>query len=327
VDAANDGGTPSDPLPRAVAIVGPTAAGKSDLAFQVAERFGLPILACDSVQVYRELDIGSAKPSPEIRARVEHYGLDLVDPDQEFSAGEYGWHAFGVLREAPAIVCGGTGLYLRAASFDFGGAGRDESDDARRAEFERRWWERERADPGAPHRALAALDPVTARSVHPRNVVRTIRSLWLCEWHGEPISAVRERAPPQRRLEVLHVVLSPDPHENAVAIERRCHRMMERGWLREVEMLFAAGYGTGLKSMQSLGYKQLGEHLRGERSLDDATAEIVTLTRQYAKRQRTWFRHQLPAASTAWVTRSEDAPLDAIERFLAGGVDAREALS
>jgi tRNA dimethylallyltransferase len=295
--------------PRAVAIVGPTAAGKSALALTLAERFELPILCCDSVQVYRGLDIGSAKPSAAERRRVRHELLDLVDPDHVFSAGEYARLAREQLERGPAIVCGGTGLYLRAAAWSHSGLdpdsearspdhgaepgpepGRDRG--AARSAFEDLWMARERQDAGAIHRALSARDPETAAGIHPHNLVRALRGLWLCELHQEPVSAVRRRDPPRPVVDLLLIVVDPGVAAVDAAIDRRCEAMLTRGWLAEVEKLVAAGYDARHLAMRSLGYRELLDHLAGHGTLDQTRAAIQSATRKYARRQRTFFRHQ-----------------------------------
>jgi len=288
-------------LPRALAIVGPTASGKSRLALWLAERLELPVLCCDSVQVYRGLDIGSAKPGPELQARVPHRLIDLVAPDQEFSAGDYAAAAHAELAGGPGLFCGGTGFYLRAAGWTHSGGESDgegvEGDGAARAAFTALWEGRERESAGVVHAALAAADPETARAIHPRNVVRALRALWLCEWHAMPVSRVREADPPRSRLALALVMLEPEPAVLARAIDTRCDAMLRSGFLAEVEMLRRAGYDARHKSMRSLGYRQLLDHLEGHLSLADAVAAIKLATRAYARRQRTFFRHQLGTAA------------------------------
>ncbi|HVI03014.1 MAG TPA: tRNA (adenosine(37)-N6)-dimethylallyltransferase MiaA [Enhygromyxa sp.] len=280
--------------PRAVAIVGPTASGKSGLALALAERFDRSILCCDSVQVYRKLDIGSAKPSAEERRRVPHELLDLVEPDQEFSAGEYGRLAREQLELGPAIFCGGTGLYLRAAGWTHSSDGGARIDDhgPERERFEQLWMNREAGEPGAVHRALSERDPETAAEIHPQNVVRALRALWLCELHQEPISAVRKRDPPRPLLDILMIVLDPGVAAVDAAIERRCEAMLTRGWVAEVENLVADGYDARHKAMRSLGYRELLDHITGKSSLEQSTRAIKQATKKYARRQRTYFRHQ-----------------------------------
>jgi tRNA dimethylallyltransferase len=328
-------GDRSQGRPRAAAIVGPTAAGKSSLALELAERFERTILCCDSVQVYRGLDIGSAKPSASERARVPHELLDLVDPDREFSAGEYGELARAQLERAPAIVCGGTGLYLRAAGWTHSGVLSPAADQARsldrgdaldhgpaRASFEAEWMAAESGDAGAIHQALSRRDPTTAAKIHPRNVVRALRALWLCELHGEPISAVRRRDPPRPLLDLLIIVLDPGVAAVDAAIERRCEAMLARGWVAEVEKLVAAGYDARCKAMRSLGYRELLEHVAGRCSNDEARRAIILATRKYARRQRTYFRHQfrdlLPMDRIVYIDHPAACPVARVAEFLRG---------
>jgi tRNA dimethylallyltransferase len=311
--------TTEDQLPRALAIVGPTAAGKSALGLEVAERFGLDVLGCDSVQVYRGLDIGSAKASREDRARVRHHGIDLCDPDETFSAGDYAREAHRVLAAHRAIIVGGTGFYLRAAAWTHSFENDLPADDPRRRAFDETWTARERDDPGVTHRALAAIDPELAEGMDPRNFVRTLRALWLCEHLGEPVSRVRKRNPPRRRLDLLTVVLDPGQSALDPAITRRCEHMLERGFLAEVEKLKQAGYDSRFGAMRSLGYKQLLDHLEGRMTLVEACEEIVRATRQYARRQRTFFRHQLDEERTERISDPAAFPWSRVESFLEGG--------
>lgn len=307
------------PLPRAVAIVGPTAAGKSKLGLEVAEKLGFDVLGCDSVQVYRGLDIGSAKASAEERARVRHHGIDLCDPDETFSAGDYAREAHRVLTAHRAIIVGGTGFYLRAAAWTTSIDGDLPADDPRRRAFDEEWTERERVDPGATHRALAAVDPDVAHELDPRNFVRTLRALWLCKHLGEPVSRVRKRNPPRPRLDLLTVVLDPGQAALDPAITRRCDHMLACGFLAEVEKLQQAGYDSRFGSMRSLGYKQLLDHLEGRMTLAQASQEIVRATRQYARRQRTFFRHQLDEKRSVRIDQAAAFPWSRVESFLEGG--------
>ena len=314
---------------RALAIVGPTAAGKSALALRLATQLGLPILCCDSVQVYRGLDIGSAKPSPGDRARAPHHLLDVVDPGADFSAGDYAELARERLdRLGPAIFCGGSGLYLRASAWTHSGDEARSSDRAlpadrgpERARFESHWSAREANEPGAVHRELSSRDPETAASIHPKNVVRAIRALWLCERHREPISAVRRRHPPRPLIDLMMVVVDPGVEAVDRAIDRRCEAMLTRGWVAEVEALLAAGYDERHKAMRSLGYRELVDHLSGRTpSLTDAAHAIKRATRKYARRQRTYFRHQfrdlLPAEQIVHIEHPEACPASRVEAFL-----------
>lgn len=291
-------------VPGLVAVVGPTGAGKSRVGMALARRLGAGILCCDSVQVVRGFDIGSAKPSVPDREAVPHRLVDMVDPDEPWTAADH-----GAAIEAAAvdgarwIVVGGTGFYLKSALWRWP----DElaTDAGAREAFDAKWLAHESVSAGAIHRALAEADPATAREIHPRNVVRTLRALWLCDVHGEPVSAVRARNPPKRRLRALLIHVDPGVPEVDAAIDARCERMMAAGWLQEVENLRRQGYASSLKAMQSLGYKQLNAHLDGQLTLAEAVAEIKGQTRAYARRQRTYFRHQFPDEAMIAVAGTE----------------------
>ncbi len=314
--------------PRVVAIMGPTAAGKAALGREAAGRLGLPVLVCDSVKVYRGLDIGSAKPTAAQRAEVRHELIDLVEPDASFSAGDYARLAWPLLGDGGGrgggrgLLVGGTGFYLRAVGWTYSatveGRSRSPEDPERRA-FDHTWQQRERAEPGAVHRALSAVDPSTARSIHPHNVTRCIRALWLCECSGGPISELAARDPPRARVNLMLVVLDPDPDILQDTMVRRIDRMLDAGWLAEVEKLREAGYDARYKAMRSLGYKQLLEVVEGRSTLSAAREAIVVATRQYARRQRTYLRTQLPAAHTVTVRTPAACPWGQIEAFIAHG--------
>ncbi|MCA9711807.1 MAG: hypothetical protein KDK70_38580, partial [Myxococcales bacterium] len=190
-------------------------------------------------------------------------------------------------------------------------------EDPERRAFEDRWRSRERDDPGTIHRALHAIDPLAARSIHPHNLVRCLRALWLCERSGGPISDVRDRNPPTARLSLMLVVLDPDPDTMHDRMVRRLDRMLAQGWLREVEKLREAGYDARTKAMRSLGYRQLLEVVEGRLGLPEARADILVATRQYARRQRAYLRTQLPAARVLTVRDPQRCPWGELEGFLA----------
>ncbi len=286
----------------------------------VAERVGLPIVVCDSVKVYRRLDIGSAKPSAEAQARVHHAMIDLVDPDGTFTAREFATQAWSHLGDRGLLV-GGTGFYLRAALWRATGegeAGTPTLEGARRESFESGWAEAERGDPGATHRALAVADAATAETIHPNNWVRVVRALGLCHAAGGPISALRAADPPRPRARMLFVWLDPGDALREMQV-RRVDHMLARGWLAEVESLVADGYDEHHKAMRSLGYKQLVDVVKGRTGLAAAREDILKATWQYARRQRTYFRHQLPAADVVHIPESGSMPWDKVQAFLAQG--------
>lgn len=325
---------PTGPLPRLAAVVGPTASGKSRLAVALAERLGLAVLCCDSVQVYRGLDIGSAKVDLATRARVPHHLLDLVDPDEEFTAGDYAEHAWHQLARGPGLFAGGTGLYLRSVAVTHSAPdplADAPASDPRRIEFTSAWEARELEQPGSLHAELARRDPDIAATIHPRNLVRAARALWLCEVHGRPVSQVRADDPPRPRCDLFTIVLDPDLALLDRAIDDRCQGMIRAGLVDEVSSLVSRGYDARHRSMRSLGYRQILDVLAGHQPLAHAVASIQQETRRYARRQRTYFRHQLAATHSLSVTEPiwlmDQVAVDAaagglaaeVEAFLAGG--------
>lgn len=307
---------------RAVAITGPTASGKAELGRQASRRLGLPILVCDSVKVYRGLDIGSAKPDAQARSRDDYRLLDLVAPDETFSAGDYSRAAWAELRKTDGrgLFVGGTGFYLRGVGWTQSAGERPgvatPPDDPKRVAFETAVRDAETREPGSAHRALTAADPELADTIHPRNLVRLLRALWLVQVHGGSVSAQRKADPPRPRLHLLLVVLDPGPAALSPRIGARLDRMLDRGFLGEVETLHAAGYDGKTKAMRSLGYRQMLEVVEGRSTVAQAREAIVIATRQYAKRQRTFVRTQLPAESVVTIASPAACPWPAIEAFM-----------
>jgi len=291
--------------PPVVAIVGPTAAGKSALALALARERDGEIVCCDSLQVYRGLDIGSAKATREEQAAVAHHMLDLVDPDQTFSAAEYARQARAALariaeRGRLAVVAGGTGLYLRALLHGlFEGPSRD---DALRARLERI---ADRRGEGSLHRMLAAVDAAAAARIAPRDRVRVVRAIEVFRSTRRPISEHhRAGADPLRGHDVLVLGLDPPRDALRAAVERRTAEMLARGLLDEVQGLLDRGYGADLRPLRAIGYRQAVALLRGEMEADQARRAIVAETMRYAKRQMTWFRNQTRAT---WFAAPEPA--------------------
>jgi len=289
-----------------IAVVGPTAAGKSALALALARERGGEIVCCDSLQVYRGLDIGSAKATPAERAAVPHHMLDVADPDEPFSAAEYSRQARAALaaitgRGRLAVVAGGTGLYLRALLHGlFEGPSRDE---ALRGRLERIALRR---GDSSLHRMLAAVDPEAAARIAPRDRLRVVRALEVFRATRRPISEHhRAGSDPLRGHDVL--VLGLDPPRDALreAVERRTADMLARGLVDEARRLLDRGYGPHLRPLRAIGYKQAVAVARGEMEADPARRAIVAETMRYAKRQMTWFRHQ--AEGVRWFEDPEAA--------------------
>lgn len=292
-----------------IAVVGPTAAGKSALALALARERGGEIVCCDSLQVYRGLDIGSAKATPDERTAVTHHMLDVADPDEPFSAAEYSRQARAALagiagRQRLAIVAGGTGLYLRALLHGlFEGPSRDAD---LRIRLERI---AERRGDARLHRMLAAVDPEAAARIAPRDRLRVVRALEVFRSTRRPISEHhRAGSDPLRGHDVLVIGLDPPRDALREAVERRTADMLARGLVDEARRLLDRGYGPDLRPLRAIGYRQAVAVARGEMTADDAQRAIVADTMRYAKRQMTWFRHQTEAT---WFTAPEPALLAA----------------
>lgn len=277
-----------------LALVGPTAAGKSELALQLARRLKTDIISVDSAQIYRGLDIGTAKVTAEEQKLVRHHLIDLVEPDEDYSVADYQRDARAVIaslwqRGRLPFMVGGTGLYLRAviADYAFGGRGKDEALRARlRAEADA-------MGAGELHRRLEQLDPAAAAKIHPRDRRRIIRALEVLTLEGNPISRqvedTQKREPPYRLL--LYGLTLPRPLLYR-AIEERTERMMAGGLIEEVKGLLEQGYPRSSPGLQILGYRQIVSYIAGEMGREEAVAEIKMKTRRLAKRQLTWFRRE-----------------------------------
>jgi tRNA dimethylallyltransferase len=292
---------------RIVALLGPTAAGKSALALALAERLNGEIVACDSQQVYLGMDIGTAKPTREERRRVPHHGLDLCHPDEPFHAARWAALARAACKSIAGrgrlpIVVGGTGLYYRALT-----AGLFEApppDPALRARH-RAIYDSEGNEP--LRLRLLQVDPEAAAGIAPRDFVRTSRALEVYEQTGIAITTLRRQAPRPRDLRPTTLVLDPALEELRLRIEARVEAMLAAGFLDEVRALRAAGYGAGLKPMQALGYKQLGAVLDGTTTLAEAAGETARATHAYARRQRTWFKKEAASGRFSTVPPVETA--------------------
>jgi tRNA dimethylallyltransferase len=275
------------PRPQLLAIVGLTGTGKTELACEVARRSNAEIIGVDSMQVYRGMDIGTAKPTPELRGEIPHHAIDIVDPDDPMSAGRYAELARRAAREIlsrgrPVILCGGTGLYARA--FAGGLVEGVASDPAIKAELEEFSTEELYAE-------LQEHDPAGAAAISGSDRVRVLRALEAFRITGSPFHEQKRRHGfADQPFEIRWLALDL---ERAILWERirlRVDRMFETGLVDEVRALYARGYGRNLRSLQSIGYRQVGQLLAGELTEAQAREAICVATRRYAKRQRTWFR-------------------------------------
>jgi len=290
---------------RLIAVVGPTASGKSALAMRIAAEFPAEIVSCDSLQVYRGLDIGSAKPSAAERRAVRHHLIDVVDPDQGFSAASWAARARAAVegiadrRRLPLIV-GGTGLYLRALLQGlFEGPSRNATLRRRFDAMADRYGDRR------VHRLLARVDPEAAARTAPRDRVRVIRALEVYWETGRPISEHRRRAAPALLgFDTLVIGLSPPRESLRETVAARVDAMLDAGLLAEIRGLLARGFAEDLRPLQAIGYRQGLDVVRGRLDPAEARQAMVTATMRYAKRQMTWFRHQL---DVRWHERPEGA--------------------
>jgi len=269
-------------------VVGPTGSGKSALALCLAQQFGGEIVNCDSLQLYRGFDIGTAKTPPGERCGVPHHLFDVLTPQESYSAGEYAREARKVIAEIAGrsrlpIVVGGTGFYLRALLEGLPVLpGRDEG-------LRERLVERERLRPRSLHRLLTRLEPGAAARIHANDVQKTMRAL-------EVRLLTRQALPPPAKAQALEgyavIKLGLDPDRAALQqrLETRTRSMFKHGLIGEVQGLLAQGSTGNEKPFEALGYQQALLHLRGEITLEQAIESTVVETRQYAKRQRTWFR-------------------------------------
>jgi tRNA dimethylallyltransferase len=299
----------TDSQPRALLLAGPTAVGKSAVALHLAELLDGEIVSVDSMQVYRELDIGTAKPTAADRARIPHHLIDILELEQRFDAAQFVVRA----REAVAgisgrgrtpILCGGTGLYFKALTDGIGSAPR--ADAALRDELDRVSLAELLAE-------LEARDPVLFDAIDRHNRRRVARAVEVIRLTGQPWSAQRAvwkkapgdaaaAAPPESRL----FVLSREPADLRRRIDLRVEAMFAQGLVAETERALARGLANNPTALQAIGYRQVADLLRGGRSLDETVALVRQRTHQFARRQRTWFRTQ-PGAHWIDVAPSEPA--------------------
>jgi tRNA dimethylallyltransferase len=286
--------------PPLVAIVGPTASGKSALGIFLAQQFGGEVIACDSTQLYRGFDIGTAKPTLDERADVKHHLLDILEPTEESTAGGYRERAIAILDELRARSClpiftVGTGLYLRALLDGL-------ADLPLRSEEIRESLRASAAERGRGHlhRMLEHLDPHSAKQISASDEQKLIRAIEICMLTRKPLSDLhRAGRNPLTGWRTIRIGLQPDREALNQRIRARTDKMLKDGWLNEVSRLLASGLPDNAKPFQFIGYRELRSCLRGEIMLDAARIAIQQGTRQYAKRQLTWFRRE---ANVHWLT-------------------------
>ncbi len=294
-----------------LALVGPTGAGKTELACELARACDAEIVGADSMQVYRGMDIGTAKPSRALRDEIPHHAIDVTDPDDPMSAGRYAQLARSAAHEVlergrRVILCGGSGLYARA--FAGGLIDGPEADPALREELEK-------LDSATLHARLTARDPGAAARIHPSDRVRLVRALEVHTLSEHGISAQHAgHAFEDRPFEIAWMALDAERDTLSEALRARVAAMFEAGLVDEVRGLHAAGYGPELKALNAIGYREVGRLLAGEVDETLAREAVWVATRRYAKRQRTWFRAE---PGLEWFAREELARRG--RAFLEGG--------
>ncbi len=280
--------------PKVIIVLGPTAAGKSEIALRLADEKGGEIINADSLQVYRYLDIGTGKPSAEERARVFHHLIDIVDPDEDFNVAMFRRLALVKAAEIadrgkPVVVCGGTGLYIRALTRGLFNGPQTSPELRRRLEEEI-----DQHGLGKVYHRLAQLDQAVVGLIHPHDRQRIVRAMEVYELTGKPMSAwQKEHAFKESPFETLKIGATRERGELYHLIDRRCERMVQEGLLEEIRTLVDKGYGPDLKPMQSIGYRHMGLVLKKELKLEEALTSMQNDTRHLAKRQLTWFRQDL----------------------------------
>ncbi len=307
---------PADPL--LVVILGPTASGKTALSLAIAEEFNGEIVNCDSVAMYREFDIGTAKPSAAERAQVPHHLFDCVDPTEDVTAGEYARQARQILKEIKErghlpIVVGGTGLYLRALLEGlFAGPVRSEEI---RQHLRLRAQER-----GSAYllRILARLDNAAAEKIHPNDTPKLIRAIEVCVAARQKMSDLWQQGrDPLQGFRIQRIGLDPDRASLYARINQRAEQMLEAGLVDETRRLIQQ-YGSRVRPLGSLGYKQAAEVVRGELTREQALPAIQQAHRNYAKRQMTWFRRE---PEVTWLPGfGEDPEIQQSARSVIAGV-------
>ncbi len=296
------GDVPALPL---VAVVGPTGSGKSDLALVLAEKFNGEVVNCDSLQVFRYFDIGTAKLPWSQRCGIPHHLIDIINPDELFTAGEYARLARQTLAEISArgklpILAGGTGFYLRALLDGlFEGPSRDQP-------LRDRLAAREARRPGSLHRLLTRFDSAAARKIHANDVPKVMRALEVCLVTRRPVSELfRQGRDALRGYRSLKLGLLPDRDILYPRLDERCAWMFENGLVDEVRHILSLGIPASCKPFESHGYKQTLQLLNGELNLREAVFYAQRNTRNYAKRQLTWFRRE---SELVWLRGFGNAP-------------------
>lgn len=286
-----------------IALYGPTASGKTALAIELARALGGNVVSADSRLVFRGLDIGTAKPTADERSRVRHYGIDICEPGESFSTGAYRRYADGILSslnatQTPAVIAGGTGLYIKSLVQNF--LSEDDVVDSAGAEDIRHeiHVQRESGHADVLYEELERVDPVSAARYSDRNPRRVDRALMYYRLHGVPLSDAQSMKVFPAHSNIQLFVLQVDTQELNARIEQRVVHMWECGFEVEVRNLLHSGLSPSTQSLATVGYREMIAYINGDLTKAQAQQAMVISTRQYAKRQRTWARHQFPDAIT-----------------------------
>jgi len=303
-------------LRKILVILGPTASGKTKVSLEIADILKGEIISADSRQIYRFMDIGTAKPSLEERKKVPHHLIDIVNPDEYFSAADYSAKAREAIknilgRGKEPIVIGGSGLYLRALFKGiFKGPGKDEK---LRSKLKKR---AEESGIESLHRELVKKDPEAAKKIGPHNLVRIIRALEVYELTGKKISDLQKKGEyPPEEYDFVKIGLELDREQLYQRIEQRVDQMITSGLVYEVKSLKEKGYDLRFAPLKTFGYKEIFQYQNGEISLEQAKGKIKLETRHYAKRQITWFKKE---EGIFWINAEKENLRDKILRIFDG---------
>lgn len=293
-------------MKKVLVVAGPTAAGKSDFAVSLALKYGLSIISGDSIQVYRGLDIGSGKITQEEMKGVKHYLIDILSPKDSYSVSDFQTMARKIIDESekPVIICGGTGLYLKACLYDY-------TFDPEEEELPSADPELEKLDDDTLYAMLKESDPVQAEKIHPHNRRRVLRSLTIQKRTGKTQSEIEKEQSHEMIYDTFIAGCTMERTKLYERINARVDRMFDKGLEKEVKGLLDAGVTFDDTCMEGIGYREWKGYYNGDMDLNEVKTQIQTHSRQFAKRQYTWLRHQLPVH---WfdITDSEDT--DRIEK-------------
>lgn len=297
-------------MKKVLAIIGPTAIGKTTVGIELARKLNGEIVSCDSRQIYKLMDIGTAKPTNEEQAQAVHHLIDIVYPDERFSAGLYEKKATEVInnifiRQKLPIIVGGSGLYLRALE---SGLFQGPPADYKLRESLRK--AKERSGLESLYQKLKKVDPKTGQKIFPTDEIRIIRGLEVYELSGKPISEWQEKGQyTDKNLNFIKFGLNSERKALYQRINQRVDKMMETGFLEEVKNLIAKNYSFQLPPLRTFGYLDMEAYLQGKLSLDEALDKFKQGTRNYAKRQLTWFRSD---KKIEWIDIKEENPVETI---------------